>query len=240
MEDRRNVAEAVKAKIERRGQGTTLSYSDFRGLPFMAVAKALSRFAKDGWLTRVRKGVYFYPRKTALGNTFPKVADVLDKASWSHGMILVGSSSTASYSLGLTTQVPFETVLLGNYPNRVIDLAGTKVRTRRRDTAHLKNLGKRDIAILEAIRNLKKLPAVGPTEALKGLREHILKSDVKSLCHASLNEPPRVRALLGAILEERSGYSHYIEPLKRSLNPLSTYKFGLASFLSHAHSWGIR
>ena len=140
MKSDRSVTSIVRTKIERKGPGSTFSYSDFAGMSFPAVAKALSRFAKEGWLIRVRKGIYHFPKTTALGKTMPRLSDFLERTPCSHGLIVTGSSS-ASYNLGITTQVPTETILIGDYTNRAIDFAGTRIKTRRRDTVHLKRLG---------------------------------------------------------------------------------------------------
>ncbi|MGE0528979.1 MAG: DUF6088 family protein [Bdellovibrionales bacterium] len=243
MEAERTVTDIVRTKIKRKGPGSTFSYSDFEGLSFIAVAKALSRFTKEGWLVRVRKGIYHFPKETALGKTMPRLNDLLEKTPWTHGLILTGSSATsssASYNLGITTQVPAEIVLIGDYPNRTMDLAGTKIKTRRRNTAHLKHLGETEFDILETIRRINKTPGADAGEVITAIKKHVLKCDVKSLAHAALKEPPRVRAVLGAMLDEIIKYRKLSVPLKKSLNPLTTYNLGLAKYLAHADAWGIR
>ena len=51
------------------------------------------------------------------------------------------------------------------------------------------------------------------------------------------SEPPRVRAMLGAIGEQLHKKRTSLESLRSSLNPLSRFDFGLLSGLVHASRW---
>ncbi|MEX2560398.1 MAG: hypothetical protein WD403_10815 [Pirellulales bacterium] len=50
-------------------------------------------------------------------------------------------------------------------------------------------------------------------------------------------EPPRVRAMLGAIGEQLGKSERALKSLRASLNPLSRFDFGNLSELSYAHQW---
>ena len=65
--------------------------------------------------------------------------------------------------------------------------------------------------------------------AEKGRFERLLK--------ISDSEPPRVRAMLGAIGEQLGKNPAGLNKLRASLNPLSRYPFGLLAGLLHARSW---
>lgn len=51
------------------------------------------------------------------------------------------------------------------------------------------------------------------------------------------SEPPRVRALLGAIGEQIGATPKALKRLRGSLNPTSRFDFGLLSGLARAHAW---
>ena len=51
------------------------------------------------------------------------------------------------------------------------------------------------------------------------------------------SEPPRVRALIGAIGEEIGKKPAALARLRTSLNPFSRFDFGLLSGLPHARDW---
>jgi hypothetical protein len=52
-----------------------------------------------------------------------------------------------------------------------------------------------------------------------------------------MGEPPRVRAMLGALGEELSISSRLLDELRGSLNPLSRYDFGRLESLRYAKQW---
>jgi hypothetical protein len=51
------------------------------------------------------------------------------------------------------------------------------------------------------------------------------------------SEPPRVRALLGALAEGLGRHPAARTRLRASLNPLSRFEFGPFASLTHAHEW---
>lgn len=53
----------VMLRVQKRGPDSIFSFEDFQDFPIQAVAKALSRLVKKGTLKRVRKGVYYYPKR---------------------------------------------------------------------------------------------------------------------------------------------------------------------------------
>ena len=61
--------------------------------------------------------------------------------------------------------------------------------------------------------------------------------NVYHLCDVAITEPPRVRAILGAVLELSNVAPSTLEPLRKSLNPLSKFDFGHFEYLANAHTW---
>jgi hypothetical protein len=62
-----------------------------------------------------------------------------------------------------------------------------------------------------------------------GLFERLLK--------VSPSEPPRVRAMLGAIGEQLGQLESRLSALRKSVNPLSRFEFGNLIALEHARQW---
>jgi len=56
-------------------------FEDFRDLPFMAVAQALSRLTRQAVIERLSKGVYYRARQTAFGKSLPSPAALRKLAS---------------------------------------------------------------------------------------------------------------------------------------------------------------
>ena len=85
------------------------------------------------------------------------------------------------------------------------------------------------LQILDSIKLIKQIPDTTVDKSIWILKKHITKLDEKRLAtivKLSMKYPPRVRALLGAILES-TGNDKYTSELKQSLNPTSTYSIGL-------------
>ena len=52
-----------------------------------------------------------------------------------------------------------------------------------------------------------------------------------------MSEPPRVRAILGALGEMMKRDRKTLERLRRSLNPLSKFDFGIFTSMPNAKAW---
>ncbi|MFN0008781.1 MAG: hypothetical protein ACKVXR_12840 [Planctomycetota bacterium] len=57
------------------------------------------------------------------------------------------------------------------------------------------------------------------------------------LLNVADTEPPRVRAMLGALGAELGTNNKRLARLRESLNPLSRFDFGALSALPHAREW---
>ena len=101
--DARQVVATVRKRIEGGGEHLWC-LEDFRGMPFSAVAQALSRLAHAGTIERLSKGVYYRPRQTAFGKSRPNPAAISKLASRNRTMYPSGMA--AANMLGFTTQNP--------------------------------------------------------------------------------------------------------------------------------------
>jgi len=130
--------------------------------------------------------------------------------------------------LGLTTQIATTTTIASAKPYRQIEI----------DNIKLKFIPKRVdvleediylVQILDALKDIKKIPATTPQKAflyLKNLIKKESKERQRKLAKYALKYTPRTRALLGAILKELGLWEEAFQ-LKESLNPLTSYKIGL-------------
>lgn len=227
-----SAAQRLRARIEREGE-RYWTHDDFRELPATAVAATLSRLARAGVLKRVRKGVYYQSRPTAFGQSVPTMWAVLEETFHAP---LHPSGLTAASVLGLTQQHPavaeFATIS-ATIPQA---LGNARVRTRR--PAARARLTDEEGALLELLRDRAAASDLEPERT----QQHVLKflgrrGAFARLARASLSEPPRVRALLGALGEEMGADASLLRRLKRTLNPLSRYDFGAFRTLPSATRW---
>ena len=62
---------------------------------------------------------------------------------------------------------------------------------------------------------------------------------MKRLLRFAGGEPPRVRALLGAMAEQIGYHGAEVGRLRQSINPLTKFRMGLSSVLPNASAWNI-
>jgi hypothetical protein len=86
------------------------------------------------------------------------------------------------------------------------------------------------LGLLDAFKDIKKIPDCSIVQAVRRLKALVLSLDEKQtdeLLRYALMYPPRVRALVGAILESLGIENQRLDKLKNSLNPLSTFELGI-------------
>src|SRR5687768_1048092 len=96
-----NTSELVRQRIESGGE-RFWRFSDFRDLPFAAVAQALSRLTRAKQLRRLSRGLYYRPRQTAFGESLPNPAALQAMASARAPVFPAGLA--AASLLGFSTQ----------------------------------------------------------------------------------------------------------------------------------------
>lgn len=100
----------------------------------------------------------------------------------------------------------------------------------------------RMLGFLDAMKDLNNIPDVNKKSAILIFLSRLGKmtcKELNELIKYALLYPPRVRALLGALLEQLDTTID-IKKLKNSLNPLSTYDYNLQdTALKTQQNWNI-
>ena len=232
----RQVAPWVRHQIEQGGE-RLWRFDDFLGAPVSAVAQSLSRLAREGRLDRLSKGVYYRPRQTLLGKSRPNPAAIRRLAVTRAKSVFPAGISAANL-LGFTTQsaARVEVATIGFRLPRKLLGSDTVVHTRRPEA--WKDLSETDAALLDFLRRAGRTSELSPEETVK--RTLALCRDTgrfKRLLNIVANEPPRVRAMLGAIGVQIGEKPAALESLRKSLNPISRFDFGMLDGLAHATDW---
>ncbi|MFL5328668.1 MAG: DUF6088 family protein [Gemmataceae bacterium] len=209
--------------------------SDFTGLPFLAVAQALSRLTRQGELQRLGKGLYYRQRTTSFGPSLPNPAAIralpIRQRAFPAGI-------AAANMLGFTTQNParMELATVGqSLPRQII---GKDAIIHLRRPAEWRTLSETDAALLDFIRNRGESSELSPQETAQKLFAYLSEPGrFQRLSRVALFEPPRVRAILGALGEQLQQRPAILERLRASLNPLSRFDFGSLSELKYARDW---
>ena len=229
----RTVTRLVRQRVEDGGE-RLWRLEDFKGYPFTAVAQALSRLTMQGVLERLSKGTYYRPRKTAFGPSRPNPTNVRKLADKK----LFPSGTTAANLLGFTTQVAKHNEMATTAASLPRKLVGENVKVHTRRPAAWSKLNETEAALLDFLRNGGGASELSPEETVK--KTLLLLSEQNTfnrLTSVAATEPPRVRALLGALGESLNADKKTLNRLRASLNSLSRFDFGLFSVLPNSRTW---
>ena len=115
-------------------------------------------------------------------------------------------------------------------------LRNATVHTRRPHTRY--GLSDTDGALLELLRDRARASDLDAETTIARLVARLSDPmDFRRVSEAALAEPPRVRALLGALGEQAGQPATLVQPLRDSLNPLSRFDFGPLRALPNARAW---
>ena len=229
------VMPSVRQRIERGGE-RLWRLQDFRDLPFLAVAQALSRLTREGLIERLSKGIYYRNRETAFGKSKPNPASIRKLAS--QRKALFPSGLEAANLLGFTAQMPKQGELATSALSLPRKLVGddTLIHTRRPEA--WATLSQTDAAFLDFLRHGAKFSELPPEETARKLLAILSeRGRLSRLLRVADSEPPRVRAMLGALAEQLGTNRAHLQHLRTSLNPLSRFEFGALKALPNATAW---
>ena len=230
--------------IDRLPNGYVFTYTDFVNEVNKkeAVVKALNRMVAAGKLSKLSKGKYYKSEKTVFGDLQPNQREIVKDLLEVDRKIVGYLTGFSIYNqLGLTTQV-----------SNTIEIGKNEIRPNfKRGKYNIsflrqKNTITKDIVpllqILDAIRNIKKIPDTSISSACMrfiAIFKDLPEKDRSTLVRLSQKYPPATRALLGAIFEE-IGDNSFSDLLQKSLNPITKYKLlGANKALSTTEKWNI-
>jgi hypothetical protein len=239
----KSIMQRIRQQVEASPPGELLTYASLATEPaqFGAVAAALSRLRREGLLIRFAKGQYYRPQTSRFGTLQPSERAVLRTLTSVGGDVSAYPVGVSLYhQLGLTTQVPAETMVTSPKLRR----------TRPRRVAFVVRPAPErasDVPLLqwlEVLRDLRRIPDTRPDQVLARVQRE--NKALSPAARGRLTElaarqaPPRARAVLGALLE-RQADKKGSATLRATLNPLTTYRLGLsAAALPNRAAWNIQ
>lgn len=226
------LATNIRKRIKQLPEGKTFGYDDLRIAKenYTTAAKALERLQKEGLIKKVSKGVFYKPEQTVFGELKPDYSELLRPYLYENGKRVAYETGTSLYNrLGLTTQMAFRSKIASrgkriNINRGSLKADGVKSYTEVTDSNY------ETLGLLDALKDIKRIPDCSVAQAIRRLSaivKALSEKQTELLIKYALLYPPRVRALLGAILENNGNKAKGIDKLKESLNPLSTIKLGL-------------
>ena len=226
------LATDIRMRIKNLPEGKTFGYNNLRIAreDYTTAAKALERLQKQGVIKKVSKGVFYKPEQTVFGELKPDYSELLRSYLFENGKRIAYETGTSLYnSMGLTTQLAFR-IKIASRGKRININRGTLKADAVKSYAEVTDSNYETLGILDAFKDMKRIPDCSETQAVSRLSAIVKKlndKQIASLIKYALLYPPRVRALVGAILENNGSKLRGLENLKASINPLTTIKLGL-------------
>lgn len=225
----------ARARIENAGE-RIWRLQDFRDLPFAAVAQTLSRLTKVGVIERLSKGLYYRARETSFGKSLPNPAAIQNLAT--RKATVFPSGTAAANLLGFTTQVAARTELATSALSLPRKLVGKDTVVHARRPEAWAKLTASDAALLDMLRSGCRTSELTEEATIRRVLELLRESGrFARLLGVASTEPPRVRAMLGALAEALGKPTASLKKLRDSLNPLSRFDFDKLATLKTARAW---
>jgi Family of unknown function (DUF6088) len=120
-----------------------------------AINQSLSRLAKHGKLIRLGQGIYYLPKvDPELGVILPSIEQIATAIARRDKIILIPTGSYALHRLGISTQVPTQSVFLTNGSPRTIKIGNRTIKLKKTTPKRLLVKGKNTQLIMQALSEL--------------------------------------------------------------------------------------
>lgn len=240
-----NLATQIRNRIMKFPEGKTFGYADLRIAKeeYQTAAKALERLQAKGIIKKISKGVFYKPEQTVFGELKPDYNEQLRPYLFENGKRIAYETGYSLYNrMGLTTQMAFR-IKIASRSKRISINRGALKADAVKSYAEVTDTNFELLGFLDAIKDIKRIPDCTVSKAAKIISSKINnlnEKQITDLVKYALLYPPRVRALVGAMLENLNIQAN-TEKLKQSLNPLTKIPLGLKeSELPTIQNWNIK
>jgi hypothetical protein len=195
----KNTPKKTLARIQALGKGKVFTPKDFLDLAsHETVRQILSRFAKEGKIRRLLRGVYEYPSFSKMMNApaSPDPDAIAQAIAHTNGWTIVPTGPTALNRLGLSTQVPAQWQYFSDGPSKNYTWDGGTLVLKHRTNKETTTLSPRTAILVQALKYLG--------------AENINEATVTTL-RSKFNSKERARA----VQEARYSTSWVFEIIKR-------------------------
>ncbi len=222
------VAEQIRNTIEKIPESQPFGYADLgiEANDFFTAAKALERMQKNGIIKRVSKGVFYIPQQTVFGELGPDGYRILNRYLFKNDKRIAYETGYSLYNkLGLSTQMAFKLKIATRNKSIKINKGSLQVSSVK-SYVDVTEDNYQLLGYLDALKDIRKIPGTSTTQAImrmQSLIRDLNKKQQQEIVDLALFYPARVKALLGAILENLK-LKVDINKLKASINPLTKVK----------------
>jgi len=235
-----SVIEVVRQRIKQFPTGQIFGYEVFGELAETrrkALTRALSRLVKREELKRAYTANFYRPGWNKYGAVPIFEAEKIK----SLGNVYL-TDLDAHNLLGISTQLPMTATIAHptkHYRRRLGRLRIKYVRSTLKEIPHDADFTL--LMMLDSIKDIKYIQDASPDDAVRRLLwiiKRFEKDRVEKLVEYAMHYPPRVRAVLGAMLEH-ARFKRLRSLLKATLNPQTEYHVGLKDSLPNLKKWKL-
>lgn len=168
--------------IKDQGGDNVFVPSDFATLANReTIKKALQRLVADKLITRLFRGVYYYPRYIEILDEVskPNPNAIADAIARNYGWTIVPSGDAALNILGMSTQVVASWVYFTDGPYKSYDCDGYTIEFKHRTNREITNLSYTSAIVVQAMKSLGKENL--STEIIENLKAKLSKQDKQKM-----------------------------------------------------------
>ena len=226
--------ESIRQQILSGGE-RFWNHQDLSDYPSATIAKTFTQLVKEGILQRISKGHYYHPRPTRFGYSQPVRSELPYQLTQTR---VYPAGVNAANLLGFTTQNAIDGTFATTASSLPTAWLGKRAKLYTRRPSTWENLSATEAALLDFLRSRGEWSDLSPSETNQQLLNHLrVPGRFERLVAIAHAEPPRVRAMLGAIGQELKYVNDLLQQLRTDLNPYSRFEFGKLSSLWYAQEW---
>jgi hypothetical protein len=226
--------ESIRQRILAGGE-RFWNHQDLSDYPPATIAKTFTQLIKEGILQRISKGHYYHPRPTRFGHSQPVRSELPYQLTQTR---VYPAGVNAANLLGFTTQNAIDGTFATTASSLPTAWLGQRAKLYTRRPSTWENLSATEAALLDFLRSRGEWSDLSSSETNLQLLNHFrVPGRFEQLVAIAHAEPPRVRAMLGAIGQELKYAKDLLQQLRTDLNPYSRFEFGKLSTLWYAQEW---
>ncbi len=240
-----NITQKIENQINKFPLGTVFKYAQLNidAKEYTTTAKVLERLRKKGVIKKVSKGTFYKPEQSIFGELLPDNQEILKPYLFKNGKRIAYITGMSLYNyMNLTTQVP-RIIQIASFNKRIYVSNGAVKAKPVKSYVGISDKNYMLLQLLDALKDFKSILDIDKQSAINILIskvKNLKPNEIKNIIEYALKYPPRVRAFLGAILEQIKIFKS-IEILKQSLNPLTSYSYNISNKeLPTAKNWNIK
>jgi hypothetical protein len=153
-----SVENKIKFKIQSNKRGKIFFPESFMEIGSQAaIHQALKRLEDKREIVRIAHGIYLFPKKhKTLGVLYPSIEQIAEAIAKRDKARLIPTGIQALNKLGLSTQIPLNSVYLTDGSPRTISIGKRKIKFKKASPKLLAAKGDNNVLVIQALREIGK------------------------------------------------------------------------------------